>query len=165
VRISMIMAMDRAKLIGSKNGLPWHISSDLQHFKQTTMGKPMIMGRKTYESIGRPLPGRPSIVLTADKDWDAAGVQVVNTLTDAFAAASIHHADEMMVIGGASVCAHAMDHTERLYLTVVDHEFTGGDTWLTSFDWQDWTELSSQSHDETDNDGYRFTYYVLERAS
>lgn len=159
----MIMAMDKAKLIGSKSGLPWHISSDLKYFKRTTMGKPMIMGRVTYESIGRPLPGRPNIVLTSDARWRADGVEVVHSLDDAIAAARSHSAQEMMVIGGASICALAMPQTERLYLTLIDHEFAAGDTWLTSFDWNEWTEISSESHDETDGGGYRYTYYVLER--
>lgn len=165
MRISMIMAMDRARLIGKEKGLPWHISSDMQYFKKVTMSKPMIMGRVTYESIGRPLPGRPSIVVTRDGQWFADGVEIVHSLQSAFEVAKKHIADEMMVIGGASLCAAAMPYTERLYLTVVDHEFPDGDTWLDSFNWNHWNEVSRETHDETTQGGYRYTYYVLDRSA
>ncbi len=160
----MMMAMDSARLIGKDGGLPWKISSDLKYFKQVTMGKPLIMGRVTYDSLGRPLPGRPNIVLTRDESWQTEGVETVHTLEQAFSAARKHEGDEMMVIGGATLCEIAIPHIQRLYLTVIDHEFSGGDTWLDSFHWDDWAERSKESHDETDQGGYRFTYYVLERA-
>ena len=160
--ISMIMAMDNNRLVGKDGGLPWHISSDLKYFKRITMGKPMIMGRRTFESIGKPLPGRPNIVITRNKDWDADGVQVASSFDQAVEYARQHDSQEVMVIGGASVCEQAMPQTQRLYLTVIDHEFDG-DTWLKSYQPQDWRELSSEVHDETDTGGYRFTYYVHER--
>ncbi len=165
MRISMVMAMDRAKLIGKEKGMPWHIPSDLQYFKNVTMGKPVIMGRVTYESIGRPLPGRHSIVLSRDKAWAADQVETVHSLADAFAAARKHPGDEMMVIGGASLCALAMPYTERLYLTIVDHEFADGDTWLDSFNQSHWNEVSREAHDETSQGGYRYTYFVLDNKS
>jgi len=164
LRISMVMAMDKNCLIGKDGGLPWHISADLKYFKRITMGKPMIMGRKTYDSIGRPLPGRQSIVVTRNIQWSADNVEVAATLEDSFQLARCHQANEMMIIGGASVCEAAMPHTERLYLTLIDHEFDGGDTWLQSYNADDWREVSSEAHDETDEGGYRFTYYVFERA-
>lgn len=163
MQVSMIMAMDKAKLIGKHGGMPWKISSDLKYFKRVTMGKPLIMGRVTFDSLGRPLPGRPNIVLTRDETWTADGVEAVHTLEVAFSAARKHHGDEMMVIGGASLCQLAMPHTRRLYLTVIDHQFVDGDTWLDSFHWRDWKEVSNEAHDETDQGGYKFTYYVLDR--
>ncbi|OED37167.1 hypothetical protein AB833_24820 [Chromatiales bacterium (ex Bugula neritina AB1)] len=163
MRISMMMAMDTNKLIGKQGGMPWHISTELKYFKKVTMGKPVIMGRVTHESIGRPLPGRVNIVVTRNQDWQVDGLETVASLDDAFAFARTCDAEEMMVIGGASLCAAAMPATERLYLTVIDHEFADGDTWLNSFDWQEWSETSSESHDETADCGYRYTYYVLDR--
>lgn len=164
MRISMIMAMDNAKLIGKEGGLPWKISTDLQYFKRVTMGKPMIMGRVTFASLGRPLPGRPHIVVTRDQDWHFDGVEAVHSLEQAFTAAKKYDGDEVMIIGGASLCEVAIRHTERLYLTIIDHQFADGDTWLDSFHWDDWVEVSAEAHDETDAGGYRFTYYVLERS-
>jgi len=125
----------------------------------------MIMGRKTFDSIGQPLPGRPSIVITRNSDWQAGGVQIAQTLDEAFQLARQHTADEMMIIGGASVCETAMPFTERLYLTLIDHEFEGGDTWLSSYQADEWQEQSCESHDETDQGGFRFSYYVFERKS
>lgn len=165
MRVSMIMAMDSARLIGQQGGLPWKISSDLKYFKRVTMGKPLIMGRVTFDSLERALPGRPNIVLSRDEAWQAEGVETTNTLEQAFNAARKYDASEMMVIGGASLCKIAIPHTERLYLTVIDHQFPDGDTWLDSFHWADWTESSKELHDETDQGGYKFTYYVLERAT
>ena len=165
MKISMIMAMDNAKLIGKDGGMPWKISNDLQYFKRVTMGKPMIMGRITFDSLGKPVPGRPHIVLTRDQNWHYDNVESVQTLDDAFAAARCHDGDEMMVIGGASLCKLAMPHVQCLYLTVIDHQFDEGDTWLDSFNWDEWTETSAKSYDETSDGGYRYVHYVLERRS
>jgi len=163
MRISMIMAMDVNRLIGKDGGMPWHISADLKYFKRITMGKPVIMGRRTFDSLGKPLPGRPNIVITRSKDWTAAGVQVAASLEQAFQFAQEHDADEMMVVGGASICQEAIEYVERLYLTVIDHEFSDGDTWLKSYQPEDWQEVSSEAHDETADGGYRFTYSILEK--
>jgi dihydrofolate reductase len=157
----MVMAMDRNKLVGRQGTLPWKISSDLKYFKQLTMGKPMLMGRVTFESLGGVLPGRPHIVITRDADWTHPNVEVVHTLDDGIEAARRYDQEELMIIGGASICAQAMPTTDRLYLTVIDHEFDG-DRWLCSFDWQHWKTISQQEVDETGQGGYRFTYYVLE---
>ncbi len=158
----MMMAMDKNRLIGANGGMPWHISSDLKYFNRTTMGKPMIMGRVTYDSIGRPLPGRQSIVVTRDPQWHADGVEVVHSLEQAIEAAAVHSARELVVIGGASLCALAMPLTQRLYLTMIDHAFEG-DTWLDSFSEDDWLEQSREEHDERAAGGYRFCYRTLAR--
>jgi len=128
------------------------------------MGKPVIMGRKTFDSLGKPLPGRPNIVVTRNKDWSAEGVQVASALEEAFDLAKEHSAEEIMVVGGASLCAQAMPSTDRLFLTIIDHEFEGGDTWLKSYEANDWHEVSREEHDETGQGGYRYTYFVLERS-
>ncbi len=122
------------------------------------------MGRVTFESLGGVLPGRPHIVITRNPDWMHKGVEVVHCLDDGIDAARRYDTNEMMVIGGADICAQAMPQTERLYLTVIDHEFAG-DRWLESFSWEDWTEVSRQETDESADGGYRFTYYVLEAAA
>ena len=142
----MMMAMDLNKLVGRQGDLPWRISSDLQYFKRMTMSKPMIMGRVTFDSLGGILPGRPHIVITRDDDWQRQGVEVVHSLDDAIVAAGRYSADEMMIIGGASICAEAMPRVERLYLTVIDHRFEG-DRWLECFDWQNWVVESAEEHD------------------
>jgi len=159
-----MMAMDCNKLIGKADGLPWHISSDLKYFKRVTMGKPVIMGRVTFESIGKPLPGRSNIVITRNKVWGVSGVEVVRSLQEGLDVASEQGAEEAMVIGGASVCQLAMPYTERLYLTVIEHEFAG-DTWLDSFDLNDWAIASTDPHDERAEGGYQFCYYVLDRRA
>ena len=164
MQISMVMAMDNNCLIGKDGGMPWHISSDLKYFKRITMGKPLIMGRKTFDSLGRPLPGRPNIVVTRNKEWAVENVEVASGLEEAFELAKKHGVNEAMVIGGASLCELAMPYTDRLYLTIIDHEFEGGDTWLQSYRADDWHEVLSEQHDETEQGGYRFTYYILERA-
>lgn len=163
MQISMFMAMDRNQLVGHQGTMPWKISSDLQYFKRMTMNKPLVMGRVTFESLGGVLPGRPHIVITRDRQWQHEGVEVVHSLDDGIAAANRHEGDELMIIGGADICAQAMPRTQRLYLTVIDHEFEG-DRWLDSFHWQDWQEVSRQDNDETDSGGYRFSYLVLEPA-
>jgi len=161
--VSMVMAMDNNRLIGKDGSLPWHISSDLIYFKRITMGKPIVMGRKTYESIGRPLPGRQNIVITGNSDWHADGIDVATSLQAAYQHAADADAAEMMIIGGASICEAAMAYTQRMYLTIIDHEFEGGDTWLGSYEAAHWQEQTQEPHDETADGGYRFTYYVLER--
>lgn len=160
----MVMAMDKNRLIGKGGDMPWHIPSDLKYFKRVTMGKPVIMGRKTFDSLGKPLPGRPNIVVTRNKDWSVEGVQVASSLEEAFDLAKEHSTEEIMVVGGASLCAQAMPSTDRLFLTIIDHEFEGGDTWLKSYEADEWHEVSREEHDESGEGGYRYTYYVLERS-
>lgn len=163
MRVSMIMAMDLNQLIGKEGRMPWDISAELKYFKRITMGKPVIMGRKTFDSIGKALPGRPNIIITRDKNWSAAEVQTAESLEQAFKLAESHDADELMVIGGASICEQAMPYTQRLYLTEIEHEFEDGDTWLTSFKPGDWHRQSTEAHDETADGGYRYSYNVYER--
>ncbi len=161
---SMIMAMDKNRLIGAKGGMPWHLPKELQYFKRVTMGKPLIMGRKTFDSIGKPLPGRTSIVVTTQKDWKAAGVIVTNSLASAIEAANEHLDDsnEAMLIGGASLCQQAMSDVQRLYLTIIDSEFDG-DVWLDSFNSDDWIETSCRITNATNGDSYSYRSMVLER--
>jgi dihydrofolate reductase len=166
--IAMMMAIDKNKLIGSDGGLPWEIPGELAYFKRTTMRKPIIMGRKTYDSIGKPLPGRTNIVVTRNSEWIAEGVTVVGSLEAAFEAGrqvvKSQPATEIVVIGGASICSAAMSLTQRLYLTVVDKAYAG-DTYLDSFNWDDWLVISEDVQDLASTGGIPVTYWVLEKIA
>lgn len=156
--VSIIAAMDRNRLIGNKNQLPWHLPADLAHFKQVTMGKPVIMGRKTYESIGRPLPGRTNIVLTRSSDFHPEGVLVATGLEQALDLAA--GAEEVMIIGGGSIYELALPLAGRLYLTYVENSYQG-DAWFPDFDQTLWQMISSEEHraDGKNSSDYRFVTY------
>jgi dihydrofolate reductase len=158
VLVSIIAAMDRNRLIGNKNRLPWHLPADLAHFKHVTMGKPIIMGRKTFESIGRPLPGRTNIVLTRSADFHAEGVMAANTLQQALDYAA--SADEVMIIGGSAVYELALPRADRLYMTYIEGSFDG-DAWFPDLDSEQWHIISSEEHsaDAKNTCAYRFVTY------
>ena len=157
--VSIIAAMDRNRLIGNENQLPWHLPADLAHFKRVTMGKPIIMGRKTYESIGRPLPGRTNIVLTRSSDFNAEGVLTANTLEQALNHVSAE--DEIMIIGGSTIYELTLPRADRLYLTYVEDSFEG-DAWFPEFDLEQWHIVASEEHgaDEKNSCAYRFVTYA-----
>lgn len=152
--------MDRNRLIGRDNRLPWHLSADLKHFKQITMGKPIIMGRKTHESIGKPLPGRTNIVVTGNPAYPAPGCVVVNSLQGAIDAAQ--DADEVMIIGGARLYEQAMPLAHRIYLTQVEAAFEG-DAWFPLADWDEWEETQRVTHEADDKNPYPYAFVLLER--
>jgi len=156
--LSLIVAMDRNRLIGCNNQLPWNLPADLQHFKSTTMGKPIVMGRKTWESLGRPLPGRINITITRNPDYEAEGASVVNSLDDALKIVS--EVDEVMIIGGANLYAQALPRVDRLYLTRVEGEFEG-DSWFPEFNEAEWALSTVDEHepDEKNSHPYRFEIY------
>lgn len=163
-----MMAMDKNRLIGNEGGMPWRVPGEQAYFKRVTMGKPIIMGRKTFESIGKPLPGRTNIVVTRNSGWSAENVNVAHDLDSAvqqaadICSSSATPATEMIVIGGAALCRDAMTITQRLYLTVIDHAFEG-DTWLDSFQWEDWQSVSKDVQDVQSTGGLPVTYWVLEK--
>ena len=156
--VSIIAAMDRNRLIGKRNQLPWHLPADLAHFKKVTMGKPIIMGRKTFESIGRPLPGRTNIVLTRSVDFSAEGVSIVASLEQALALAAAE--DEAVIIGGSSIYELALPQVDRLYLTYIENSFEG-DAWFPDFDLGQWQIVASEEHsaDKKNPCDYRFVTY------
>jgi len=158
VLVSIIAAMDRNRLIGNKNQLPWHLPADLAHFKKVTMGKPIIMGRKTYDSIGRPLPGRTNIVLTRSDDFHAEGVLKANSLEQA--QEYVAGAGEVMVIGGSTVYQLALPGADRLYMTYVENNYQG-DAWFPEFDLEQWRIIASEQHgaDKKNSCAYRFVTY------
>jgi len=158
-RLSIIAAMDRNRLIGNNNELPWHLPADLKHFRETTMGKPIIMGRKTWESLGRALPGRTNIVITRNTGYKAEGATVVHSLDDAIHAAG--DVDEAMIIGGANLYAQALPKADRLYLTEVDGEFEG-DAWFPAIDESRWRAESSESHLPDSKNSHPYRFVILE---
>ncbi len=143
MKLSLIVAMADNNVIGIDNRLPWHLPEDLKHFKSVTMGKPMIMGRKTFESIGRPLPGRRNLVITRDRSWSANGVEVFHAPLDAIAA--LVDVDEAMVIGGAQIYRDMLPSADRLYVTEVSLSI-GGDTFFPELELQNWREVSREEH-------------------
>jgi len=157
--ISLIVAHDPNRVIGLNNDLPWHIPEDLAYFKKMTMGKSMVMGRKTFDSIGRPLPGRQSIVITRNEEYAKEGVIVVHGLSEALEEAKKYSA-EVMIIGGSEIFSHALDIAGRLYITYIHTEFDG-DTLFPAYN-QDWKVLSSSEKLVSEN-GTPFTYLIYER--
>ena len=166
ITLSIIVAMANNHAIGKNNQLLWHLPEDLQYFKRITMGKPIVMGRKTFESIGRPLPGRLNIVITRQTDWQHNGVKVVHTIDDALALAEaqsvIDGIDEVMVIGGAEIYRTALPDADRLYLTRVDADIDG-DAFFPEIDFR-WQEVSRQSFGASGNNPYDYCFCVLEKS-
>ena len=160
MRISLIVALARNRVIGRDNQLPWRLSADLQHFKGLTMGKPIVMGRKTYESIGRPLPGRTNIVVTRDSSFSAAGCRVVHSIDEALVAAG--GADEVMIMGGENLYSQLLPRADRLYLTEVQAEVSG-DAWFPEFDQTQWQELERESHRADEKNEFDYDFVVLTR--
>lgn len=164
---SMIVAMAKNGVIGRNNKLPWYLPEDLKYFKRVTLGKPVIMGRLTYESIGRPLPGRMNIVVTRNKDWQADGVVAVSSLQEAFvraeAQAVLDDVDELMIIGGAQLYNLAAPEVDRIYLTEV-HAAVDGDAHFNAVDWALWREIAREDFAAVEPNPYDYSFVVYERA-
>ena len=152
--------MDRRGVIGAGGTLPWRLSDDLKQFKAITMGKPLVMGRKTHESIGRPLPGRRNIVLTRQQDYEAPGCVVCHDVEGALAACAGF--EEVMVMGGASLYELFLPRAGRIYLTRVEAE-VDGDTWFPPFDDSAWMEVEHRGHPADANNEYAHSFRVLEK--
>jgi dihydrofolate reductase len=161
MKLSIIVAMDRNRVIGKGDALPWHISEDLKHFKKITMGKPIIMGRKTHESIGRPLPGRENIILTRDTNYQAEGCTVLNSLDAIFE--HCKDIEEVMITGGAEIYKLAFELVSNLYLTEV-HTEVEGDTYFPEFDRSEWQEVSREDHKADEKNEYDYSFLMLQRA-
>jgi dihydrofolate reductase len=152
--ISLIVAVSQNGLIGKQGGLPWHLPAELARFKQITMGHPIIMGRKTHESIGRALPGRQNIVISHNQDFKAASCEVVGSLDDAIQAAG--QTDEIFVIGGASIYEMAISKADKVYLTRVATDLDG-DKYF-DFDNSNWKLISSEKHKADEKNKYDFEF-------
>jgi dihydrofolate reductase len=162
VIVSIIAAMDRRRGIGVDNQLPWRLSADLKRFRELTMGHHIIVGRKTFESIGRPLPGRRMIVVTRDKNHQAEGCDVVHTVEDAIELARGRGESEVFVCGGAEIYAQTIGIADRMYLTFVDAE-VAADIFFPEFDEREWREQESVYHPPDEKNQYPFTFKLLLR--
>lgn len=160
--VSLLVAMDEQRGIGIENRLPWRLSADLRQFKALTMGHHLIMGRKTFESIGRPLPGRRTIVISRNTGFRSEGIQTVASLDEALALARQQGEDEAFVIGGAEIFSMALPCADRIYLTQV-HAITNADVFFPDFDPDEWVERRAFFQPANEKNEYAFTFRQLER--
>lgn len=158
--ISLIVAMAEDNVIGIENRLPWNLPEDMKWFRRHTLGKTVLMGRATYESIGKPLPERRNLVLTRDMDYQAPGCIVVHSDEEALAAAG---EGELMVMGGASIYAQWLTRAQRLYLTEV-HARIAGDAWFPALDRREWHEIERHDHTADARHAYPYSFVILERS-
>jgi dihydrofolate reductase len=162
MRISLIVAMDRNGVIGAGGRLPWRLPADLRRFKAITMGKPIVMGRRTHESIGRPLPGRENIVVTRDRDFRAPGCTILHGVD-----AVLEHcrgAEEIMIMGGAELYRQLLPEADRIHLTEV-HADLAGDTSFPPWNREDWREISREDFPADERNEFPYSFVVLERAA
>ena len=164
MRVSLIAALDRHAAIGKGNALPWHLPDDLKRFKQLTLGKPVLMGRKTAESLGRALPGRLNLVLTRSGRVPFEGMQAVDSIDAAVAAASADGAQELCVIGGAEIYALTLPFADALHLTHVETAVEGADTFFPDFDRDRWHMVSREPHRADAKHAFDFEFVDYLRA-
>lgn len=158
--ISIIVAMADNMIIGDKNSLPWNLPADMEYFRKTTLGKPIIMGAKTFESIGKALPNRKNIILSYDKNYKAEGCSVVTSIEQALE--EVGEDEEVMIAGGASVYKQFLPLADRLYLTFIHHDFKG-DTYFPEFDINQWKEIKRIDNKPDIKNIYPYSFVVLER--
>lgn len=157
--ISFIFAMDRNRAIGVNNTLPWHLPGDLKFFKAVTMGHPILMGRKTYESIGRPLPGRRNMILTQNTVFRAEGCEVIHSVDEAV---QEFRDKELFVIGGAEIFRLFAETVDRMYITFIEHEFEA-DTYMSELDLSEWTLVSSEQGERNEKNPYEYYFRIYQR--
>lgn len=157
--ISLIVAMARNRTIGLNGRMPWHLPEDLRHFRALTFGKPILMGRRTFESIGRPLPGRHNLVVTRQAEFSAPGCTVVKTLEEGLAKA---HGEEVMVIGGASLYAALLSKADQIYLTLIHADYPG-DTFFPEWPLKSWQEVYRQER-STEGFPHAYSFILLKRS-
>lgn len=160
--ISIIVAIGRNRVVGVNNKLPWDLPADMEHFREVTKGKPVIMGQKTFESIGKPLPGRTNVILTLDKGFSIEGCVVANSIDEALA--EVKDAREIMIIGGVSIYKQFLPLADRMYLTLIDGDFDG-DAFFPEFDWSDW-DITERNENAPDKDNsYPYAFLTLQRKA
>lgn len=162
-RLSAIVAMAENRVIGKDNKLPWHLPADLKHFKYLTIGHPILMGRKTYESIGKPLPERDNIILTHDATYCAPGCVVVTNIDEALESATSETNDEVFIIGGAQIYRELLPRIERIYLTIVHADFAG-DAFFPELNPEMWQEKNREKHLPDEKNAYAYSFITLERV-
>ncbi len=158
MQLALIAAMSTNRVIGVNNQLPWHMPADLQHFKSKTLNKPVIMGRKTFDSIGRPLPKRRNLIVTRQADFTVDGCDVFQSIDAAIDA--VADSDEVMIIGGAGIYEQMIDRADRMYLTIIESDIKG-DAYFPEWRNEDWVEISNEAHAADTNNPlpYRFVEY------
>ncbi|QYF80236.1 dihydrofolate reductase [Brevibacterium sp. PAMC21349] len=159
--ISLIVAMDQNRVIGKNNKLPWHLPADLQYFKKVTMGHPIVMGRKTFESIGRVLPGRENVIVTRNQEFKAEGCVVLHDIAQIKMFAD-NHEEEVFVIGGAEIFKEILPFTDRLYITEI-HETFEGDTFFPEIDENEWDEISSKPGNIDEKNRFAHDFIILQK--
>lgn len=160
--ISLILAMDRQRVIGHEGSLPWHLPADLRYFKSVTMGKPIIMGRKTHETIGKALEGRHNIVMTRAQEYEAPGCTVVHSIEDALSAAG--EAPEVMIIGGAEVYKQFLARADRIYLTLIEDTFEGT-VRFPPLSCDHWDLIWEEEHTTDEGHPHSFRFMLLARSN
>lgn len=160
MRLSMIVAMDDNQLIGKDNALPWHLPADLGYFKKVTTGKTVLMGRKTHESIGRPLPNRRNVIVSRNADFEAQGCEVVSSINAALELAKDD--DEVMVMGGASFYEQMLPSVDRLYITYIEGSYEG-DAYFPVFNKDEFEQVSRESHSPDEKNSHTYHFTVLDR--
>lgn len=160
--ISLLYAMDRNRLIGKNNQLPWHLPQDLAYFKRVTMGHTIVMGRKTFDSIGKPLPGRENIIITRDKHFTSNGCKIIHSIDELLELSRNKMDEEIFVIGGAEIFKEILPYSDRLYVTNIYHEFEG-DTYFPSIDENEWKMISKEPGIKDDKNPYDFDFAVYEK--
>ncbi len=159
--ISIIVAIGNNRVIGIKNALPWNLPADMEHFRQLTTGKPLIMGQKTFESIGKALPGRINIILTLDNNFKASGCLIAHSIEEALQIAE-EKGDEVMICGGVSVYKQFLPLANRMYLTLIDGNFNG-DAYFPEFNWQDWNETERVDNNSDKDNPYSYSFVTLQK--
>jgi dihydrofolate reductase len=159
--LSIIAALSHHRVIGKDNQLLWHLPNDFSWFKKITMGKPIIMGRKTYDSIGKPLPGRRNLVITRNADLSIQGCEIVTSIQQALDATKDD--EEVMVIGGAHLYEQFLPHVDRLYLTLVDANLDG-DVYFPDYTSMNWKEIRREEHPADDRHAYPYSFVVFDKA-
>jgi dihydrofolate reductase len=161
---SLLVAMDENRGIGIENRLPWHLSTDLKRFKNLTMGHCLVMGRKTYESIGKPLPGRKMIVITRNQTYRASGCLIAHSIEEALNIAEASGESEVFIIGGGEIFSQTIERADRVYMTFVLSQ-TEVDVYFPELDESQWVQIEAADFPAGDTDQYSHTYRVLERIS
>lgn len=162
--ISLLVAASQNNVIGKESKLPWHLPDDLKYFKNLTWGMPILMGRKTFESIGKALPGRKSIVITRNKAWQHEGVEVVHSIEEAVSKAGAFGVKEIFVIGGAEIFKTALHEADKIYLTRIHHSFDG-DVYFPEIEANEWHLTSSRFCEKDEKNSYDHTFQIWDRKT
>ncbi|MBI2651821.1 type 3 dihydrofolate reductase [Candidatus Woesearchaeota archaeon] len=160
--ISLIAAMGKNRVIGKNNSLPWKLPADMEYFKKLTKGKPVIMGRKTFESMGKALPNRINIIITSNKNYKAKDCVIVHSIKEALKSAGNKNNEEAMVIGGAKIYEEFLPIANKVYLTVIDEDFDGN-IYFPDFSRKEWKETKREEHESDKVNPYKYAFLVFER--